>query len=1260
MTQFVSPYKESPLVAAEVLEWLRNLRAGVISGFEVSAGTTGYRLDINSGYIRALDGTVIHDDLTKIDVDAVISRGSGDEHFTIWATYSYTDTVPAAALQITSSKATPPALPAAPVNSIRICDIFIPSAATDILDANIRFVNAPRQPANGASGDALLDLIARGAESFTVFSENAISYDDAAGEIAFSSDMIIQSLAHSHQQRFNQAPLARVEVPTAQSPFTVPGSVGARDAILYVEIDRTSPSDLTSPPTATLKAVDLTNVTAPGDANLADFQDPTKVYNLAIIGHVYQDKMFLAAKSGGVPAAGGVVGQALIENPLATINFQSLQDIWMHGGFRVVLWDDGTYADVDTALNAEVPAALRKNRMVVRAFETNNSIANEKFWDGAGWQDWVPENSLITDLGILSGFAPTTPNGAAEISLSAGELIAKDATRIETTAASTVAITSDDDFIIVYDSSDSSFKAVTSTIGANADQLPIAFCTRTAGVIRKLVDIRRWATGNYDPGKVTIGDVSINANFASLQSALGHLSALDVRDERFKLIEVIAKESSNVYDINATAGPGTVDITAGGSVTGNGTSLLQEYDVGDVIEVGANYAVVATVVADDGAAAMTLTGWAGGGVSTQAYNRLDSVGPHKRVYDAALAEYDSTRLAGITIRGVSSKAGSENPILQWGDAAYDAHDPLFKMSNANDIAWTIEKLGLAFVGIDDTTRGEHTVFYDAGKGLNVLDVDIDGGDALSSLAQWETAADFGSGAVRGTLFDRVRAVNVYDDNDGVVSAAAAFVCTVSSSGRAHIRKLHFRSTEDFDRLVRLNGGADTSHIIIEDPDVEDVDLGIFRSTVDYATCRKEVIGGRFGPRSGSGNFRMDSTQDQSVRVDGTHFDLDILLFGINQGANMSIGAFAININDTAGFLSNCDWSRATSITDDGEGVSDVSGYQRWDGRDYAVLGQTGVTALAAIGRETAGAVPGQADSIVHVYKGLFPDITGTDEAQARLVGPFSAVFPDGQVGHRATDLTLDLDGALDLSVDTAVVNDSLLYFFARRALTGVNVDALRCSTTPPQADGAIGVGEAEAGGYTDDHYRYVGFLRVADIIGGGASATWGGCFVVNDSSGRRLVRRGGATAFYQVTGDTTIGTSGTDDILYDPANVFPTGIAFETSVRIEALDSTLTASAFAVVDLDSSAFGVQAGNFEVRAYADQDTTGQESRNVAYGNALVPRQNGGYEQTLTLTTTGGGNAQGLATVQCLGVHEDINMAIPHNQDNGGGGAGGFGP
>lgn len=293
MTTSIFPWYNVDLDAGRFLELFRQVvRSGVVEGSEVTAGSSGWNISINSGKVLA-DGSVIYDDLTKLNHTNLGHVAGNEGHYAVYETYAYAPTNPPPSPAYLVAAATPPLQPVVPGGGVKLADIFIPDTATSILSPGVRIVNAPKLFSRDDSGE-LIDRLVMSIGNTQTRTNGAVNYDDATGNITLTQDLVIEATCSSHRQQFEQAPpLVRGIIPAGT--YAVPGTSPNRDVLVYTLFDRSIPNENLA---CTLKFLDRN---APDFGNVTEILLPSNHTKIKILGIVSGTRMSLVDLNGQMP-----------------------------------------------------------------------------------------------------------------------------------------------------------------------------------------------------------------------------------------------------------------------------------------------------------------------------------------------------------------------------------------------------------------------------------------------------------------------------------------------------------------------------------------------------------------------------------------------------------------------------------------------------------------------------------------------------------------------------------------------------------------------------------------------------------------------------------------------------------------------------------------------------------------------------------------------------------------------------------------------
>lgn len=356
MTQTVTPFLHTDLDAPTLLAYLRTfVRNGVVSGSQVSAGTSGWLLSIGAGEVL-IDSSRVADDLIKLDhIDLGHTTGQ-ERHYAIYQSYAYTNSdPPATSLFAAAAAATPPSQPIIPAGAVKLADIWIPTTATSILHADVRIVNAPPLASRQDTGE-LLDRLVMSVGNTQIFTDGSIIYDDGTGDLVLSQDVTVQVLVTTKAQEFGAAP-SLVRGVIAAGTYPVPGTSPNRDVLLYAMVNRSTPNDALP---ITLKFMDRN---APNGANLTEILNPAEYTKFVCLGLVSGTRMHMPGVQGQLPQPVADERKFLQNRAAGNHVFELAEDTDIVGGLRANV--------ADTTARDAIPADVRKVGMLVYVVNEN-------------------------------------------------------------------------------------------------------------------------------------------------------------------------------------------------------------------------------------------------------------------------------------------------------------------------------------------------------------------------------------------------------------------------------------------------------------------------------------------------------------------------------------------------------------------------------------------------------------------------------------------------------------------------------------------------------------------------------------------------------------------------------------------------------------------------------------------------------------------------------------------------------------------------
>jgi hypothetical protein len=386
MTQFIEPNKKSDLTAPRVLDWLQSLRTGLLSGFTVTAGTSGFLLNIASGRV-VIKGTSIHDDETRLDQSLGLGFDAVNRHVSLYVSYTYADTFPPAAMTIGAvvTTAATPAPPTLPADSVKIADIFIPGGAVDLSTATI--INAPPLPARGnADGDVLLERLIASNANIAVTGGGGVTLSGAGPyTLTWTADIDIVAPPITHREKFGTAALVHASIAA--------GSLASitSNALLFTSVDRRSPNAYASPQVATLQFIDLD---APTPAQMSAFAPASERDKVIILGRV----------TGGVLAMTGALGALPVPtteppprflgmDPGGAHSWEAVDDTDLVGGLQTV---------ADAAARDLIPSAQRREGMVVYSQADDRHFVLEGGVTNGDWKELGDDRRLVGGMRVIT------------------------------------------------------------------------------------------------------------------------------------------------------------------------------------------------------------------------------------------------------------------------------------------------------------------------------------------------------------------------------------------------------------------------------------------------------------------------------------------------------------------------------------------------------------------------------------------------------------------------------------------------------------------------------------------------------------------------------------------------------------------------------------------------------------------------------------------------------------------------------------------
>lgn len=735
MTQDIQPFRNSDLTQTTVRKWLSQQRTGIESGLVVSNGTTNpatsFVVNIASG-VAWIGSSRVADDQSYVDLDLSMSAGS-DKHYAIVGTYTPAETNPAPSMTFSAVVATPPARPTIPANSVKLADVFVPSAATGISGCTIKNV-AKLPPRGDNNGDVIQENLLESNANVLFTGGGTFTYDGGTDTLSWSAAIDVVAPATSNEAVFESAPLAAGQI-------AIGSRTGAGDnSIFFVVWDRTTLATPGSPTALTMRVLDTDN---PDPVEAAAF-NTTSRDQILIIGMTVGGSLRLREGLSGVlpdvVAPADPPPRYLRMDPGGTHAWETVQDIDLVGGFQVIEWSDATYADAPTALATLLPSLQRRTNMVVRTRETTADTLQEWIWDGSNFVAWQPANARAPLQGVISGLGLSKNSTTQEVVIAEGQFYTNGA-KVVTHAAKVIdgSVLADGAHIVYWDDSAGDFTttAKNGTSLTDLADMPVAVIVVATNVVTKIVDVRRTLRDHSRPTVYTCGGDGTNwpAEFTHLNQAMLHASCFDDDVFHVSRFEVFDK-----YTFAPESMQGTVNVdNTSATVTGVGTSFRSDFDAGDFIVVGSTYAEIASKPVSD--TSLTLTGnWPGSTLAGQAYSRDTTRGPNSQTVDFRRGEWGTSLDPVFTanIVGIGGAGNASPARVTWGISGETGVAPFMAFAPGSQQPWniSISDIELVNVASADAADDEMAYFVNTQEGFRVSNCRFNGGDAMSHLMSW--------------------------------------------------------------------------------------------------------------------------------------------------------------------------------------------------------------------------------------------------------------------------------------------------------------------------------------------------------------------------------------------------------------------------------------------------------------------------------------------------------------------------------------------
>lgn len=402
-------------------------------------------------------------------------------------------------------------------------------------------------------------------------------------------------------------------------------------------------------------------------------------------------------------------------------------DSRIHGGMRVIDWTTPTYADVGAALSALVPAVRRKHNMLVRARNTGTGYTEDFRYD-ASLVSWRRDTqiSALGRFGVASGCAVANPDNDT-VTIGAGEFYLLDGTKVVVPSTINFSmLTYNGTYVIVWASNTQNFDIIPANTAVFPDMV-FAHVVRTADVVTKFIPCAPTFRALPWTGEITIGynvgTGAIPAHFTHLRKALIWYSSYYLNVGIPRTFRVIDDTQFSAYSILTSA---TSAISSGGVLTDISGRFLRDLAVGDGVRIDStNYTV--SVITDSNT--LTLSGWAGGSVTSKSLYRLDAAARYGESYvDLSYAEYVNGYYRGMAIIGQSWSQTGARPNIGYGNNTYAATKPWFSGNGADGCLFS--GLSFQYYGLQnqDASRHDCVVFKALGTRTTLRDITVDAAD----------------------------------------------------------------------------------------------------------------------------------------------------------------------------------------------------------------------------------------------------------------------------------------------------------------------------------------------------------------------------------------------------------------------------------------------------------------------------------------------------------------------------------------------------
>jgi hypothetical protein len=388
--------------------------------------------------------------------------------------------------------------------------------------------------------------------------------------------------------------------------------------------------------------------------------------------------------------------------------FPIVNDEAVQGGFRVIDWDDGTYASAEIAIEALIPYnpgnELRKTGMVVRAREINSGVYSEHIWDGAAWADYTPVNAGSgARFGVADGLDVSNPT-ARDFEISPGAIFLWNGEQVRVGSTVAKSLVSDGQYWLVWDASAGDFDFLANT-AIQVGDFPLAYVESTAGVLTRWVPCAPKSVPRNFDGKFRCaedwGDTGLGPRtpFRNPYDAMVWRSAFGNGADFYKgavlPLHIVINQFLDFGDSNDAARrdgirfPGTASGTSGAAavITGVSTRFKRDFKIGDAIYfTSSNVAEVSAVASDTSLTVVNLPST----VAAVIYGRSAYSGPNAYSLDASKPEI--LQLDNVTIESIEGEETEVDfPYISWGGDAVTAYEP-FVRGTSGTTHWKFRNL----------------------------------------------------------------------------------------------------------------------------------------------------------------------------------------------------------------------------------------------------------------------------------------------------------------------------------------------------------------------------------------------------------------------------------------------------------------------------------------------------------------------------------------------------------------------------------------